>query len=82
MNNKLIIFSIPEDVTKDQIVEAFKDFGEIRFEYKKKSWTGNEKGGHAIIKPRDINMVSKVMQSLDSKQTKNMKIGDYYLPVK
>ena len=67
MNDKLIIFSIPEDVTKDQIVEAFKDFGKIGFEYKKKSRTGNEKGGHAIITPRDRDMVSKVMQSLDPK---------------
>lgn len=51
MKNKLILLSIPPDVTKENIMEAFKDYGieDEKVQYQSQEETQDERGGRAFI---------------------------------
>ena len=50
--SRFVIFSIPSEVTLEQIHEAFKGFGveEVDITYQSQEFTGNPRGGIAFVK--------------------------------
>ena len=51
LKNRLIIFGIPQDVTKEHILEIFKDYGatDDKITFRSMEETGNERGGQCFI---------------------------------
>jgi len=52
MNDRFVIFGVPQDITKEDFLEAFKDYGteETDISYKTMEETGNERGGMCFVR--------------------------------
>lgn len=83
ITNRFIIQGIPQDVTKDQLIEALKDYtyDDYNFRYKTKEEIGNEKLGFCRFGVDKTDLSEKLLQIVNS-ENGTITVGKHNLKIK